>query len=274
MSLNDISLSGLNLDEAHHETFVRLTESAIARTVVVDGSSLPVIPVSSGVGFPLIQFSQEDCLQVCDKLITSFPEQSVLLLSFASGTSPGGMYKGDRRQRMKSQEEHICAHTGLYECLISPQAASYYASNRALKGMAKPLQSDLMVYSPDVPLAMGQTRLVTVSIVSSPAVVASSFRIQRNMARHPEEETEQLIRSTMLGRIRGIFQLAISRQHSILVLGAFGCGVFANSPATIADCFAEAIREFASHFKVIVFSIVDPRPEIITPFSELCNLSF
>jgi uncharacterized protein (TIGR02452 family) len=47
------------------------------------------------------------------------------------------------------------------------------------------------------------------------------------------------------------------------VLGALGCGVFANPPKRVAQLFRNVILEdeFKGHFEEIVFAILDPKRE-------------
>jgi uncharacterized protein (TIGR02452 family) len=55
--------------------------------------------------------------------------------------------------------------------------------------------------------------------------------------------------------------LAAARHHAhrILVLGAWGCGVFRNDPAFVADVFARLLASpsFAGAFDRVVFAIYD-----------------
>jgi len=41
------------------------------------------------------------------------------------------------------------------------------------------------------------------------------------------------------------------------VLGAFGCGAFANPPKHVAEIFRKVIKEFDGYFAEIVFAILD-----------------
>jgi len=50
-----------------------------------------------------------------------------------------------------------------------------------------------------------------------------------------------------------------------LVLGAWGCGVFGNDPATVAKLFNEALIEF-SCFRRVIFAVLDPK--MASVFSE------
>merc|ERR1739848_5072 len=43
-----------------------------------------------------------------------------------------------------------------------------------------------------------------------------------------------------------------------LVLGAWGCGVFRNDPATVAHLFNEVLTELGC-FRRVIFAVLDPR---------------
>lgn len=59
------------------------------------------------------------------------------------------------------------------------------------------------------------------------------------------------------GRIRNIFEAAINNDVDVLILGAFGCGVFKNPPDVVAEAFYDVIidNEYDKRFKKIVFAI-------------------
>lgn len=68
--------------------------------------------------------------------------------------------------------------------------------------------------------------------------------------------------------------LAIARSHghSALVLGAWGCGVFANDPYRTAIDFRQALEnDFSGAFSDIVFAITDWSPErkFLGPFRDV-----
>jgi uncharacterized protein (TIGR02452 family) len=58
-------------------------------------------------------------------------------------------------------------------------------------------------------------------------------------------------------------------QHTTLVLGAWGCGVFQNDPEEIAELFKEALTgPFAHQFKRMVFAVKTDKESIIDPFRK------
>ena len=263
----EMGVDGLGLNEGNAAVFRSLAEAAVRGTVVLDGTELHLADEPQRRDGK-VRVYQEDCLSVCERLNKGRAEGQVAVLSFASGTSPGGMYRGDRGLRMKAQEESICARSGLWECLTAA-GSRFYESNRALRGPEKALQGSLLVYSPAVPAVVANESVIAIAMISAPAVHAASFRMQRRLAGGGEEETERAIAQAMTARIRAVFKTAAIHGHRVLVLGAFGCGVFANSPDTVASCFSTVISELGHHFDELAFSIVDPRPDTLQPFENL-----
>ncbi len=61
-------------------------------------------------------------------------------------------------------------------------------------------------------------------------------------------------------RARKVLAVALANGHGKLVLGAWGCGVFRNDPAEVAEAFAGPLRpggEFAGRFEHVVFAVWD-----------------
>jgi len=82
-------------------------------------------------------------------------------------------------------------------------------------------------------------------------------------------------------KIRTILRIAGKHKHDCLILGAFGCGAFANPPNHMAKLFKEVFleSEFLGTFKYIVFSIYEdgnsrkehnPNGNVL-PFFEVFN---
>lgn len=122
------------------------------------------------------------------------------------------------------------------------------------------LYSDHLIYSPGVPVLRhdeGQwlPQPVLLDIITAPAVNAGA------LARNAPGLLPQLL-PTMRQRLRLV--LAVAARHGIeaLVLGAWGCGVFANDPVQVARLFAELLAEPAvrGRFRRLDFAIFDPKP--------------
>jgi len=184
--------------------------------------------------------------------------QDVMCLNFASAKNPGGGFLGGAL----AQEECIARATGLYPCLL--QAMEYYDYHRALGTC---LYSDHMIYSPNVPILKDEGgnvlhEIVSTTIVTSPAVNAGVIR------RQEAGKVDQII-PVMNMRIEKLLALSLHYQHTTLVLGAWGCGVFQNDPEEIAELFREALAgPFANQFKRVVFAVKTNKESIIEPFRK------
>ncbi|MCS3797709.1 TIGR02452 family protein [Niastella sp. OAS944] len=185
-------------------------------------------------------------------------EENVMVLNFASAKNPGGGFLGGAL----AQEECIARATGMYPCLL--KADEYYKYNRKLDTC---LYSDHMIYSPLVPILKTEDgelldEIVCTTIITSPAVNAGAVR--KN-----EEKNADKIVPVMCKRIEKLLTLCLHHKHTTLVLGAWGCGVFRNDPAIIAELFREALTgNFANQFKRVVFAVKTSDEKIIDPFRE------
>jgi uncharacterized protein (TIGR02452 family) len=62
----------------------------------------------------------------------------------------------------------------------------------------------------------------------------------------------------MSARIVKVLAIAQANGHDTLVLGAWGCGNFANDPGLIADLFRQALGgPFKGAFRRVTFAIID-----------------
>jgi uncharacterized protein (TIGR02452 family) len=185
-------------------------------------------------------------------------EENVMILNFASAKNPGGGFLGGAL----AQEECIARATGMYPCLL--QANEYYAYNRKLGTC---LYSDHMIYSPQVPILKTEDgelldEVVCTTIITSPAANAGAVR--KN-----EEKNADKIVPVMRRRIEKLLALCLHHKHTTLVLGAWGCGVFRNDPAIIAELFREALSgNFANQFNRVVFAVKTSDENIIEPFRQ------
>jgi uncharacterized protein (TIGR02452 family) len=73
-------------------------------------------------------------------------------------------------------------------------------------------------------------------------------------------------------RIHRVLAIAQAYGYSVLVLGAWGCGAFANDPRRTAIDFRQALEnDFCGAFSDIVFAITDWSPErrFLGPFRDV-----
>jgi uncharacterized protein (TIGR02452 family) len=203
----------------------------------------------------IYEVTNETTLDAARRLVAA-GEENILVLNFASAKNAGGGFLGGA----SAQEESIARASGLYPCLLKEK--EYYEFHR---GQDTCLYSDYMIYSPAVPVLKDEdgkvlAQPVPVSVVTSPAANAGAIR-------NNEPENEQLIVPVMKLRTDKLLALCAAYKHEVLVLGAWGCGVFRNDPEVIAQLFHEALSgRFKNVFRKVVFAVKTNKEAIIDPF--------
>ena len=105
-------------------------------------------------------------------------------------------------------------------------------------------------------------------MLTSPAVQANAVRYYM-----PDRELE--IAKVMKKRILKLLSVAHTHKHTVLVLGAWGCGAFGNDGNVIAGLFKRAFQEnYRGVFDRVIFAITDWSPDnrYIGPFMVFDNL--
>ncbi|EMD96865.1 hypothetical protein COCC4DRAFT_62362 [Bipolaris maydis ATCC 48331] len=185
------------------------------------------------------------------KHLTSSPPNSVLVLNLASERSPGGGWQ----KGALAQEECLCYRSSLSLSL----SRSFY-----------PLPTLSAIYTPNVVLFRdsmpnGHALFPTAQLQdasSLPAVSVVSAAALRKPALSDDKATFKQLgaRAATKRKIRLVLRIAARNGHSRLVLGALGCGVFANPAEDVAQCFAEVFDEAefqGGWWEEVVFAVLD-----------------
>jgi len=197
-----------------------------------------------------------DCLETAEMFIKA--GLNTCVLNLASGHNPGGGVVNGAG----AQEENIFRRTNLF---LSLYQFAPYANEYGIKKHFKsyPLNKNTGgIYSADITVFRGSEKngycllknpynisFVTVSAISRPDLIKKNNKLY--IADNLVEPTKE--------KIRTILRIAGKYNHDCLVLGAFGCGAFANPPNHMAELFKEVFceEEFAAKFKLVVFSIFE-----------------
>ena len=185
---------------------------------------------------------------------------SPLVLNFASAKNPGGGFLNGAR----AQEESLARSSALYACL---EGREMYAHHRA---SSDPMYSSWMIWSPGVPVVRDDESGALLEEPYSCAFLTAPAPNAKVVLERDRDRAEQVERAM---RERVTRSLAIARQHGHvhLVLGAWGCGVFGNDPAVVADAYARELEgTFAGVFEEVVFAVLDWSEErrFVRPFAE------
>jgi uncharacterized protein (TIGR02452 family) len=213
-----------------------------------------VLPTHDHIPFPetRVQVTNETTLQASLRLI----ERGLrpLALNFANGIHPGGGFLTGAR----AQEETLCRSSALYQTLVNDPM---YEEHRKRQ---RPDSTAWAIYSPDVPIFRKDdgTELEhpwLLSFITCAAPYAPTIG---------QSEASDLLRR----RIHRVLAIARAYGYSVLVLGAWGCGAFANDPHRTAIDFRQALEnDFRGAFSDIVFAITDWSPErkFLGPFRNV-----
>jgi uncharacterized protein (TIGR02452 family) len=183
----------------------------------------------------------------------------VAALNFASAKNPGGGFLTGAQ----AQEESLARASGLYAMLLGDPM---YDHHRALKD---PMYTTWVIYSPDVPVFRLDEGLLLdepylCSFLTSPAANVGAL--------HHREQRGDEIRRVMHERVERVLAVAALHGHEVLVLGAWGCGVFQNDPKQIAELFQSALGgRFRGAFTHVVFAVLDSSGEkrSLGPFEQV-----
>lgn len=170
-------------------------------------------------------------------------------LDFASARNAGGGYLNGA----KAQEEDLCRSSALHTCLL--RAPDYYAVHRASTDLR---YSHRVISAPGVPVfrddryrLLPAPRPVTFIVSAAPNTTQLAQRAPELLPEVPALLTERAAR---------VLAVAVQSGVDDLVLGAWGCGVFGNSPTDVARAFAEHLRpggRFTSAFDRVIFAVYD-----------------
>jgi uncharacterized protein (TIGR02452 family) len=212
------------------------------------------LPTPERITFPetRVQVTNETTLGASLRLVENGLRP--LALNFANGIHPGGGFLGGA----KAQEEVLCRSSALYQTLVNDPM---YEEHRK---RPRPDSTDWAIYSPDVPVFRQDDgteldRPWLLSFITCAAPYAPKIG---------QPESGDLLQR----RIHHVLSIAKAFGYSTLVLGAWGCGAFANDPRRTAVDFRQALEsDFRGAFSDIVFAITDWSPErkFLGPFRDV-----
>jgi uncharacterized protein (TIGR02452 family) len=166
-------------------------------------------------------------------------------LVFASARNPGGGF----RRGARAQEEDIARASALQACLMT--VPDFYAYHRAHVDLR---YSDRVIYSPDVPVFREHGGVLLDNPYRLSLLTAAAPN--RGAIGTNQSHLLETVPATVTARADRVLQIAAAHGHRTLVLGAWGCGVFANSPAVVAAAFRTALTR-TPRFDRVVFAILD-----------------
>lgn len=180
-----------------------------------------------------------------------YPDQRVCVLNFASARNPGGgVVKG-----ATAQEECLCRISTLYPCLNSRDTRErFYIPH----GKLDALYNADMIYTPGVTVFKSDTgspvMLSDKDWHQADVITCAAPNIKRYKGRIKESELQRIFES----RLERVMLSAASWGCEVLILGAFGCGAFGNSPRTVATASYKMVEKYRNCFDMMEFAVYCP----------------
>jgi uncharacterized protein (TIGR02452 family) len=229
--------------------------SAVTGTVTYEPGDVAARQ-SGGAPSHRLEVTNETTSAAGRRLAIDEKESRVCVLNFASARKPGGGFLGGA----KAQEEDLARGSALYACL-EPQR-TYYDANRK---HSSTLYTDHVIYSPDVPFFRDDRG----GLVGPPAMLSVITAPAPNAGAIDESERAD-VKLTLERRAGIVLEIAAKHGHRVLVLGAWGCGVFRNDPREVASTFKMHLgARYGGAFDRVVFAVWDRGGATIATFKEV-----
>ncbi|MDL5205205.1 TIGR02452 family protein [Streptomyces sp. ALI-76-A] len=232
---------------AGHEVSVAAAVEAAVHGTRMYGPGPVEVPPTPSVD-TLIEVTGESSLEAARR--TGGP---VAVLNFASARNPGGGY----RNGAQAQEEALCRASALYACLIGVR--EFYDHHRAHRD---PFYTDRVIHAPAVPVFRDDRGRLLDEPYTAGFLTAAAPNAGVVLRTAPERAAE--LPGALAVRAERVLETAAAHGYRRLVLGAWGCGVFRNDPAQVADAFRTLLLgpdgRFAGIFEHVVFGILDRTP--------------
>ncbi|MEU3611774.1 TIGR02452 family protein [Streptomyces sp. NPDC006872] len=197
---------------------------------------------------PVVEVTGESSLEAARRLA----DAPVAVLNFASARNPGGGFLNGAQ----AQEEALCRASALYTCLL--QARDFYDHHRAHRD---PFYTDRVIHSPAVPVFRDDRGRLLDEPFAAGFLTAAAPNAGVVLRTTPERAPE--LPAALAVRAERVLETAAAHGYRRLVLGAWGCGVFRNDPAQVAEAFRALLGpggRFARTFEHVVFGVLDRTP--------------
>ncbi|MGL5263184.1 MAG: TIGR02452 family protein [Candidatus Rhabdochlamydia sp.] len=182
-------------------------------------------------------------------------------INMANENHPGG----GAENGAAAQEESLFRRSNYHESLYLNE--NPHLKNQMSHGYRIPETG--VIYSPNVQVfrACEEKGFAFTSPETMSFIAVAAYNLGKNRDGGNDSSYER----GMKEKIRSYLRVAYLKKHDAVVLGALGCGAFANDPDRVSGFFAETLQEeeFAGRFKKIVFAVInDHNGANFNPFSD------
>lgn len=184
-------------------------------------------------------------------------KRPMAVLNFSSYKNPGGGFLGGS----KAQEECLCQESFLYN-VLSQMTGKFYDWNNQNKNRA--MYRNRGMYTPGVVFIRDGKKAACDVITCAAPNISAAHRYQ-NVS---YEENTEVLRD----RIRFVLDIAKENRVNTLILGAYGCGVFGQKGAEVAEIFKEYLETTYKCFEQVIFAIPEGKDGNYQAFAKVWEL--
>lgn len=173
-------------------------------------------------------------------------DKRVAALNFANAMYAGGGYVLGGN----AQEESLCRASMLYYTIKT--CKKYYRKNRL---HILPDYTEMMIWSENVPVIRDENGEMLEDQLKCDFITCPA--VNRTFAKFimPGGKIKKIMRR----RIKRIITLAVMKKPDVLILGAFGCGIFGNRRKDVFPMFEEMINKYVPDDIQVIFAVPDSR---------------
>lgn len=175
--------------------------------------------------------------QAAIKAFKNYKGKKIAVLNFASYKNPGGGYLNG----VMAQEEALCGVSDLYPIIISFE--DYYAWNK--QHLNDNLYTDRAIYTPNVLWGTSTIPSAKTDVITCAAPNKSATR---GKAREKANEV-------MLERMSFVKKIAEDQKVDVLILGAWGAGVFGFNAKEVAEMWQKTF-ENPTTVSTVVYAVI------------------
>lgn len=197
-----------------------------------------------------LSFINQTTIDAAIRFCKEDPKNRVGVLNFANAFDIGG---GFPNGAIAQEEEIIRCSTWLASLISQEAREGYYGPNR--QGREDYISRRVLV-SPHVMILRDGQYNILQNQYDIVGIAAAAFNWCGSEANILLDKRINIADGTKTV-IRNAIKAAIDQRCNTLILGAFGCGAFGNSPRDIANCFKEVLYDegLFRFFKNVTFAI-------------------
>ena len=195
------------------------------------------IPDAFDDGQPLFCAMKTDSVSALKAVRAGMPDARICVLNFSSYKNPGGLFL----RGSSAQEESLCHMSNLYNVLRHFDG-TFYDWNR--KHLNRGMYLNRAIYAPHVAFTKG--------IVADVLTCAAPNRsVSLQYGNFTDKENDEALKS----RIAFLRNILVEQNPDVFITGAYGCGVFSQDAAKVADLMREAMEK--SGCKLVLAAVPD-----------------